>query len=95
MLERTSAIVHNLREHGTVWVTTDVHPKGVVLTVENTGEESTPQVVPRLPNRSVATPNVYAAITQVWASAWRSSRASPKRTTGPSPSPRGPPAGSA
>src|SRR5437667_148132 len=32
-----NAIVHNLPEQGSVWVTTGVHPKGVVLTVENTG----------------------------------------------------------
>src|SRR5207249_10788581 len=29
-----NAIVHNLPERGTVWVTTSVHPKTVVLTVE-------------------------------------------------------------
>jgi signal transduction histidine kinase len=33
-----NAIVHNPPEQGTVWVTTSVHPKSVVLTVENTGE---------------------------------------------------------
>ena len=38
-----NAIVHNLPEQGTVWVTTSVHPKTVVLTVENTGEKLTPQ----------------------------------------------------
>src|SRR5205807_2037024 len=43
-----NAIVHNLPEHGTVWVTTSVHPKSVVLTVENTGEKLTPQVVDTL-----------------------------------------------
>jgi two-component system sensor histidine kinase VanS len=43
-----NAIVHNLPEHGTVWVTTSVHPKTVVLTVENTGEKLTPQVVSTL-----------------------------------------------
>jgi two-component system sensor histidine kinase VanS len=40
-----NAIVHNVTEHGTVWVTTSVHPGTVVLTVENTGEELTPQLV--------------------------------------------------
>jgi len=40
-----NAIVHNLPEHGTVWVTTSVHPVGVALTVENTGENLSPQVV--------------------------------------------------
>jgi two-component system sensor histidine kinase VanS len=43
-----NAIVHNLPEHGTVWVTTSVHPKSVVLTVENTGETLTPQLVSTL-----------------------------------------------
>ena len=43
-----NAIVHNLPEHGTVWVTTSVHPTGVVLTVENTGEQLTPQLVATL-----------------------------------------------
>jgi two-component system sensor histidine kinase VanS len=43
-----NAIVHNLPEHGTVWVTTSVHPESVVLTVENTGEALTPQVVSTL-----------------------------------------------
>jgi two-component system, OmpR family, sensor histidine kinase VanS len=43
-----NAIVHNLPEQGTVWVTTSAHPKTVVLTVENTGEKLTPQLVSTL-----------------------------------------------
>jgi two-component system, OmpR family, sensor histidine kinase VanS len=43
-----NAIVHNLPERGTVWVTTSVHPTGVVLTVENTGEKLAPQLVSTL-----------------------------------------------
>jgi two-component system sensor histidine kinase VanS len=43
-----NAIVHNLPEQGTVWVTTSVHPKTAVLTVENTGEKVTPQLVSTL-----------------------------------------------
>ena len=43
-----NAIVHNLPEQGSVWVTTNVHPKNAMLTVENTGENLTPQVVARL-----------------------------------------------
>jgi two-component system sensor histidine kinase VanS len=43
-----NAIVHNLPEQGTVWVTTSVHPKRVVLTVENTGEKLTPQLIATL-----------------------------------------------
>ena len=43
-----NAIVHNLPEQGTVWVTTRAHPKTVALTVENTGQELTPQLVATL-----------------------------------------------
>ena len=43
-----NAIVHNLPERGTVWVTTSIRPKGVVLTVENTGEKLTTQLVSTL-----------------------------------------------
>jgi two-component system sensor histidine kinase VanS len=43
-----NAIVHNLPGRGTVWVTTGVGAKTVVLTVENTGDELTPQLVSTL-----------------------------------------------
>jgi two-component system sensor histidine kinase VanS len=43
-----NAIVHNLPERGSVWVTTSVHPNWVVLTVENTGEKLAPSVVATL-----------------------------------------------
>ena len=43
-----NAIVHNLPEQGSVWVTTSVHTKSVVLTVENTGEKLTRQFVSTL-----------------------------------------------
>src|SRR5919112_430325 len=43
-----NAIVHNLPEQGTVWVTTSAHPESVVLTVENTGAKLTPQLVSTL-----------------------------------------------
>lgn len=43
-----NAIVHNLPERGTVWVTTGVHPTSVVLTVENTGERLAPPLVSTL-----------------------------------------------
>jgi two-component system, OmpR family, sensor histidine kinase VanS len=43
-----NAIVHNLPEQGTVWVTTTAHPKSVLLTVENTGDQLTPQLVATL-----------------------------------------------
>lgn len=43
-----NAIVHNLPEQGTVWVTTRVHPKSVMLTVENAGEKLAPRLVSTL-----------------------------------------------
>jgi two-component system sensor histidine kinase VanS len=43
-----NAIVHNLPEQGSVWVTTGVHPQSAVLTVENTGEQLTSQSVATL-----------------------------------------------
>src|SRR5918992_364515 len=43
-----NAIVHNLPEHGTVQVDTAMRPESVVLTVENTGEKLTSQLVATL-----------------------------------------------
>jgi len=43
-----NAIVHNLPERGSVWVTTSDHPKSVALTVENTGATVSPEVVATL-----------------------------------------------
>ena len=43
-----NALVHNLPERGTVWVTTSVQSRTVALTVENTGESLTPQLVSTL-----------------------------------------------
>jgi two-component system, OmpR family, sensor histidine kinase VanS len=43
-----NAIVHNLPEQGTVWVKTGRRPGTVVLTVENTGEKLTPQLISTL-----------------------------------------------
>jgi two-component system sensor histidine kinase VanS len=43
-----NAIVHNLPEQGTVWVTTSVRPGTVVLSVESTGEKLAPQLVSTL-----------------------------------------------
>jgi two-component system, OmpR family, sensor histidine kinase VanS len=43
-----NAIVHNLSEQGTVWVTTSVRPESGVLTVENTGEQLSPHMVSTL-----------------------------------------------
>jgi two-component system sensor histidine kinase VanS len=40
-----NAIVHNLPQHGIVSVTTTAQPGNVVLTVENTGEHLTPELV--------------------------------------------------
>jgi two-component system sensor histidine kinase VanS len=43
-----NAIVHNLPEQGTVWVKASVRPETVVLTVENSGEKLSPQLVSTL-----------------------------------------------
>jgi two-component system sensor histidine kinase VanS len=43
-----NAIVHNLPDQGTVWVTTKAHQRSVLLTVENTGENLSPQLVATL-----------------------------------------------
>jgi two-component system sensor histidine kinase VanS len=43
-----NAVVHNLPEGGTVWVTTSLQPGSVELTVENTGDKLTPQLVSTL-----------------------------------------------
>jgi two-component system sensor histidine kinase VanS len=43
-----NAIVHNLPEKGTVWVTTAVRPQTVALTVENTGDPVAPELASTL-----------------------------------------------
>ena len=43
-----NAIVHNLPDHGTVWVTTGVDSTGAVLAVENTGEKLSAEAVSTL-----------------------------------------------
>ncbi|GAA1598530.1 MULTISPECIES: sensor histidine kinase [Kribbella] len=43
-----NAIVHNLPDHGSVWVTTRVDTPTVVLTVENTGEQLAPHLIATL-----------------------------------------------
>ncbi|MEU9323832.1 HAMP domain-containing sensor histidine kinase [Streptomyces canus] len=43
-----NAIVHNLPDQGTVRVTTGTRPRTVILTVENTGEHLTPDLIPTL-----------------------------------------------
>ncbi|WP_067436602.1 sensor histidine kinase [Nocardioides jensenii] len=43
-----NAIVHNLPENGTVWVTISAEPTVVVLSVENTGPKRTPHLVSTL-----------------------------------------------
>ena len=85
-----NAIVHNLPEQGTVWVTTSVHPKSAVLAVENTGEKLDPTASRHaLPSRFFAAPNAYAPTMQASASAWQSSTASPSTRRNPHPHPPG------
>jgi two-component system sensor histidine kinase VanS len=43
-----NAIVHNLPDGGSVWVSTSAHRTNVVLTVENTGDEVTPELAATL-----------------------------------------------
>jgi two-component system sensor histidine kinase VanS len=43
-----NAIVHNLPEHGTVLVNTAIGPETVMLSVENTGDMVSPQLVSTL-----------------------------------------------
>jgi two-component system sensor histidine kinase VanS len=43
-----NAIVHNLAEHGSIWVVTSVRPDAVVLTVENTGHKLSPNLISTL-----------------------------------------------
>jgi two-component system sensor histidine kinase VanS len=43
-----NAIVHNLADQGAVWVTASVLRKSVVLTVENTGDRLSPELVATL-----------------------------------------------
>jgi two-component system, OmpR family, sensor histidine kinase VanS len=85
-----NAIVHNLPEHGTVWVTTRAHPESVMSRSRTPARSSPHSWFPRLPSRFNAAPNAYAPSTQVSVSAWQSSRASRKHPTEPSPSRRDP-----
>src|SRR4051812_28610751 len=43
-----NSVVHNVPEQGTVWLKTSAHHERVVLSVENTGEELTPEFVATL-----------------------------------------------
>ena len=90
-----NAIVHNLPGQGTVWVTTGVHPDAACSPSRTPAQSSRHGSSPRSSSRFAAAPSAYAPTTQASASAWRSSTASPDRTTGPSRSPRVPPGGSA
>jgi two-component system, OmpR family, sensor histidine kinase VanS len=90
-----NAIVHNLPEQGTVWVRTSVHPESVLLTVENTGEKLTQELVSTLAEPfQRGTERIRTDHAGV-GSAWQSSKASPRPTTEPSPSPPAPMGGSA
>jgi two-component system sensor histidine kinase VanS len=43
-----NAIVHNLPDEGAVWVTTRAHARAAVLTVENTGDKLSPELLATL-----------------------------------------------
>ena len=91
-----NAIVHNLPEHGTVQVSTAATRTSASCSRSRTPAARSLRRWSRpSPNRSTAEPNASAVTMPVSASAWPSSRASPRRTTGHSPSAPGPPGGSA
>src|SRR5262249_45965423 len=52
-----NAIVHNLPEQGSVWVSTSVQPRTAVLIVENKGEKLTPRLVATLAQPSLHATN--------------------------------------
>jgi len=60
-----NAIMHNLPNGGSVWVTTHNSPDSVVLTVENTGETLAPDWFPRLSSVFSAAASASTVITQV------------------------------
>ena len=91
-----NAIVHNLPEHGHRVGHDQRSPRDRGAHRREHRREAHPHSwFPRSSSRFSAAPDGSAPTTQVSASAWQSSRASPKHTTEPSPSPPGPPAGSA
>jgi two-component system sensor histidine kinase VanS len=90
-----NAIVHNLPEQAPCGSRPAFTPRASCSPSRTPARSSPHSWFPRLSSRFFAAPNAYAATTQVSASAWQSSRASPKHTTEPSPSPPGPLAGSA
>ena len=69
-----NAIVHNLPEQGTVWVTTSAHPKSVELIVENTGQTLAPQLIATLAEPFERGSKRYTPTTQVPASASQSQK---------------------
>ena len=89
-----NAIVHNLPDQGTVWVTTSGTRERRAHRREHRREAHPAAGRHARPSRSSAAPDASAPTTPASASAWRSSRASPRRTTGRSPSSPAPPAGS-
>ena len=82
-----NAIVHNLPEHGhRVGHDQPLTPTAWCSPSRTPASSSRRSWSRRSPSRSSAAPNASAPTTPVSASAWRSSRASPRPTTEPSPS---------
>ena len=90
-----NAIVHNLPEDGAVWITTSAQPGRSCSRSRTRERTSPPNWSARSSSRSSAAPSAPTPTTKGSASAWRSSTASPRRTTEPSPSPPEPTEGSA
>ena len=81
-----NAIVHNLAEHGIVRVTPPSGSSPSHSPSRTAARPSAPTWSRRSPSRSNAARNASAPTTPVSASDWPSSRASPRRTRGRSPS---------
>ncbi len=88
-----NAIVHNLPGRGRSRPA--LTPRAWCSPSRTPARSSPHSWFPRSPSRFSAAPDAYAPTTQASASAWQSSRASPRHTTRPSPSPPGPLGGSA
>ena len=90
-----NAIVHNLPDRGSVWVTTARGPRAWCSRSRTPASSSPRSRSPRSPSRSSAAPSASAPTTRVSGSVWRSSRASPRRTRDAHASPPATTAGSA
>ena len=78
-----NAIVHNHPDHGSVWVTTSVQSTSTTLTVENTGDRLSPQLVATLAEPFRRGQAYSRRPRRCRPGGWRSSSASPRHTAAP------------